>query len=214
MTSMGAGTALRLAHTAVLAAVCVVVSGLGHDLSSGTSPSPWGYALALPPVCAAAWRLTRAERSATVVVGASAIGQVMLHALFSLANQRSTGGHAHGPAHTTRSDGPPAELPLHGAFDSSLLTSGMAGAHLLAGAVCGWWLWRGGRALVQLGRALELFAGRIGARLLLALAVLAGGCPALPAAPVPPGHRTPTRRPDSLALLRAVSRRGPPLLSS
>lgn len=48
MTPMAAGYALRLAHTAVLAAVCVVVSGLGHALAAGVSPSPQGYVFALP----------------------------------------------------------------------------------------------------------------------------------------------------------------------
>ncbi|MFE7135042.1 hypothetical protein ACFVIM_29705 [Streptomyces sp. NPDC057638] len=219
---MGAGTALRLTHTAVLAAVCVVLSGLGHDLSSGVSPSPWGYALALPPVCAAAWWLTRAERSAPVVVGAIALGQPLLHVLFGAAPHGPGGGASgrthnagHRPGHTPLTDGPPPEpLSPHALFDPSLLTFGMAGAHLLAGAVCGWWLWRGERALVQLGRALTLFTSGIRAVLRLIREVLGGEPPRLPSVAVALDHRVPVRRPDSFLLLRGLSRRGPPLLPS
>ncbi|WP_197370188.1 hypothetical protein, partial [Streptomyces clavuligerus] len=162
---MAAGYALRLAHTAVLAAVCVVVSGLGHALAAGVSPSPQGYVFALPPVLAASWRLTRARRSAGVVVVACAAQQLALHVLFGLVAHGGPGDAAGHPA----GHAPAQEVPLGG--DGGLfgygvhldalaasLTSGMAGAHLLAGAVCGWWIWRGEQALVQLGRALALFA--------------------------------------------------------
>ncbi|GAA2238920.1 hypothetical protein GCM10010232_27200 [Streptomyces amakusaensis] len=218
MTTMGAGSALRLAHTAVLAAVGVVVSGLGHDLSSGASVSVWGYLLALPLAGAAAWRLTRTERSARAVVGTSAVGQLALHVLFGLVSPHGAHG-AHGGPHGAGHSGahalshPPA--PPAGALDITALASpgaAMAGAHLLAGAVCGWWLWRGERALVQLARALDLFGG---GRLRLALAILSGGCAALPAGPAPaPTRAAPAGPPASLVLLRALSRRGPPLLPS
>ncbi|MFF8957875.1 hypothetical protein [Streptomyces sp. NPDC014894] len=206
---MGAGSALRLAHTAVLAAVCVVVSGLGHDLSSGASPSPWGYALALPPVCAAAWRLTRTERSARAVVGASAIGQLALHVLFGLVSGHATHGAAHSGGHMTPSRPPPDGLIAATVLGSP--ASAMAGAHLLAGAVCGWWLWRGERSLVQLRRALGLFDR---GRLRLVRTVLSGAYAGLPALPAPAGHTEPVRLPASLEPLRALFRRGPPLLLS
>ncbi|MER5770777.1 hypothetical protein [Streptomyces sp. NPDC001985] len=207
---MGAGPALRLAHTAVLAAVCVVVSGLGHALSSdGASPSLWGYLVVIPPVCAAAWRLTRTERSARCVVAASAAGQLALHMLFGLvAHPPAGGGGLHPPGHTGM-----ARAPSGGVLDPSALTpltGAMGMAHLLAGAVCGWWLWRGERALVQLSRALRLFAG---GRLRFVRTVLCGVC--LPPVPlrVPPGHGAPVRAPASLVSLRALPRRGPPALS-
>ncbi|MEU5400692.1 hypothetical protein ABZ348_15535 [Streptomyces sp. NPDC005963] len=262
---MGAGRLLRLTHTAVLAAVCVVVSGLGHDLSSGVPPSVAGYALALPPVCAVAWRLTAKVRGAAFVMGVSAAGQALLHALFGMVSHgggaRSAGhgtGHcshhapastaAHGTGHPTghaiappgghgsaHGSGPPSspgaelldagypvgQLPsgpssmqldlLTGAFDSATLTSGMALAHLLAGAVCGWWLWRGERALVQLALALSLF-GAHGLRFLRT--VLLGVRPPSPLPPAPSAGRRPIQLPVSVELLRTLPRRGPPLLPS
>ncbi|GLF95845.1 hypothetical protein [Streptomyces yaizuensis] len=221
---MAAGSALRLAHTAVLAAVCVVVSGLGHALASGASPPLRAYALALPPVLAAGWRLTRRERSARAVVAASAAGQLALHVLFGLVS--------HGPAAPGHPPGHPAPggTSLAGltvsaeAVTASLtasLTSGMAGAHVLAGAVCGWWLWRGERALVQLGRALALFAdGPLHSvrtailRTALIEAVLRGTLVPPPAPAVPAGPPEPARMPAFLLPLRTLSRRGPPLLPS
>ncbi|WP_323392452.1 hypothetical protein [Streptomyces jumonjinensis] len=208
MTTMGAGSALRLTHTAVLAAVCVIVSGLGHDLSSGAAPSPQGYALALPPVCAIAWRLTRRRRSAPAVVTASALLQLALHVLFGLAPHGASPGPAHGGHPAMR------EAPLTGLLAPALLTSltyGMAGAHVLAGAVCGWWLWRGEHALVQLARALALF---LGGRLRFALTVLTGAYSGLPVFWAPVGRRAPALLPASLEPLRALYRRGPPLLPS
>ncbi|MFJ6572300.1 hypothetical protein ACIQNU_33330 [Streptomyces sp. NPDC091292] len=244
---MRAGPGLRVAHTAVLAAVCLVLSGLGHALTSGMSPSPWAYALAVPPLCAGGWLLTRTERSASAVVAFCALVQLALHAWYGLiephgpaARSGTHPGHGspslsmapgmtHGSAHP-----PPAPAnPSAGSPDDVVaetfavlfdgLTPGMTAAHLLAGAVCGWWLWRGERALVQLARALRLFAGAplrsAGARLRFARAVLAavlGGAYAglPPAAPVPVRDRRPARLPASVALLRAVPRRGPPLLPS
>ncbi|MFF2847100.1 hypothetical protein ACFVT5_12275 [Streptomyces sp. NPDC058001] len=247
---MRAGPGLRVAHTAVLAAVCLVLSGLGHALSSGMSPSPWAYAVALPPLCAGGWLLTRTERSASVVVSFCAVVQVALHGLYGLVAHHGSSAHSgtrpghgshlmapgmtHGSAHPPPSDSPadsladspgevPTEVPASLADVLDGLTPGMTAAHLVAGAVCGWWLWRGERALRQLARALRLFAGAplrlVGARLRFARAVLGAvlggaysGPP--PAAPVPVRDRRPARLPASVALLRAVPRRGPPLLPS
>lgn len=300
MTPMRAGRLIRLAHTAVLAAVCVVVSGLGHDLSSGVPPSLTGYALALPLVGAVAWWLTGEERSARFIIGVSAAGQVALHSLFGLVSHGGDQGSAHssgewgslrgdggqhGPApgesgpgvtagvgygghppeHTEHSGPggwaealgqpePPALPPLPSspppsdellapfplleafpplgllseslstahsttahwagapwAWHSSLLTTGMVLAHVVAGAVCGWWLWRGERALVQLALALSLFTTR-GLRL-LGIALL-GVPPEAPLWAAPRTAQRPIRRPVSIEFLRTLPRRGPPLLPS
>lgn len=212
MSRMGAGSALRLTHTAVLAAVCVVVSGAGHTLASGTSPPPTSYLVAVPPVCLLAWRLTRKERSAGAVVTVSALVQAALHLLFGLFPHEGSGGPG-GPA--TGHHAPPG--PVSGVVDPAVLLpglfSGMTAAHAVAGAVCGWWLWRGERALAQLALALDLFAG---GRLRFAYAVLRGAY-AVPAPRVVRPRRVPERHvrlPASLLLLRAVTRRGPPLLPS
>ncbi|MFD8934488.1 hypothetical protein ACFV0R_04405 [Streptomyces sp. NPDC059578] len=218
---MGAGTALRLTHATILVAVCVVVSGLGHALASGVSPSFQGYVVAVPPVSLLAWRLTRRERSAGAVIGASAGAQVMLHALFGLTH--GPGGTAHG-VHTAHPRPATADgtglagstalalfRSLRGLFDLSSVSSGMASAHVLAGAVCGWWLWRGERALAQLGRALALFLGGL---LRFAVAALCGAQVLPVATPAPVERRASDRLPSPLALLRAAPRRGPPPFAS
>ncbi|WP_241671718.1 hypothetical protein [Streptomyces sp. IB2014 016-6] len=237
MTAMGAGPALRLARTAVFAAVCVVVSGLGHALSSGGPLPPRVLALAFLPVCAAGWWLSGKERGGAVVVGASAAGQLLLHAVFSGLHPLPPGGHAghggHGAAErgggTSVGDGREVSHEafgellgpngLAGLLDSSGFTSGMLGAHLLAGLVCGWWLWRGDRAFVQLVGALALFAcefayGLTYARLRFAHEVLSGGAPAHVRVLPPPVPYRPIRPPAQLPAPHAVSRRGPPLLPS
>ncbi|MFE0425972.1 hypothetical protein [Streptomyces sp. NPDC058953] len=210
MSRMGAGSALRLAHTAVLAAVCVVVSGAGHTLASGTSPPPTSYAVAVPPVCLLAWHLTRKERSAGAVVSVSALTQAALHLLFGLFPHGAPGGGK--PAHHASAPG-----PASGVVDPAALLPGlfstMTAAHAVAGAVCGWWLWRGERALAQLALALDLFAGD---RLRFAWTVLRGAY-TTPVPRVVRPQRARERRvrlPASLLLLRAVTRRGPPLLPS
>ncbi|MFD3522621.1 hypothetical protein [Streptomyces sp. NPDC058653] len=238
MTAMGAGPALRLARTAVFAAVCVVVSALGHTLSSGDPLPPRALAFAFLPVCVAGWWLSRRERGGALIVGASAAGQLLLHAVFSGLHPAPRGGHAgHDAGHTgAASAGTTAgggdrgaggetsheafgELlgmngPI-GLLDSSGLTSGMIGAHLLAGLVCGWWLWRGDHAFVQLMGALALFVGEFAyglayERLRLAHTMLSGGGTAYRPVLAPPVAYRPIRPPAQLPAAHVVSRRGPP----
>ncbi|MEU0371508.1 hypothetical protein ABZ070_14825 [Streptomyces sp. NPDC006283] len=211
---MGAGPALRLAHTAVFAAVCVAVSGLGHALSSGAALSPSALALAFVLMCGAGWQVTYGEHRAPVIIGASALGQLALHALFGLlhpappASPRTAGhGHAlhhglHGPAETAGD--------VMAAMSSSNGTT-MAGAHVVAGMLCGWWLWRGEAAAVQLARSLALF---VGTSLHTAWRMLSGAAPLPRAAWLPAPRRRASRRPTALLVLYAVTRRGPPSLPS
>ncbi|MFI1828471.1 hypothetical protein ACH41E_18795 [Streptomyces sp. NPDC020412] len=215
---MRAGSALRLVHTAVLTAVCAVVSGFGHDLASGDSPPGFAYGLALPPLAALAWRLTRKERSVGAVVGASAAAQVALHLLFAAvghggAPAAGTGAPHHPGPHLGMRSAPVAALDR--VLDPGLLGSGMTFAHLLAGAICGWWLWRGEQALVQLarlGRAAPL-PQLVRQWLRLVRAALGVRRAALPCAVrLVTAPRPPPRRPASLVPLRAVTRRGPPVL--
>ncbi|WP_445399209.1 hypothetical protein ACSMX9_01230 [Streptomyces sp. LE64] len=217
MTTMGAGTPLRFVHTAILVAVCVTVSGFGHDLASGVSPAPGGYLLAVPPVALVGWWLSRRPRSAGTVIVVSSAVQLALHALFGLAHDPPDPTPGHGPhaGHvmppgTNRmpaEEGTAALQALGGLLDALAPTSAMTGAHALAGAVCGWWLWRGERSLAQLGQALDLFLSGL---LRFAVAVLGGARP-LPAPPSGTTERaTRDRLPSPLDLLRAVPRRGPP----
>lgn len=216
MVAMGAGPALRLVRTAVFAAVCVLVSGLGHALSSGGPLPPGALALAFLPVCGAGWLLSRRERGGAVIVAASAVGQLLLHAVFSGLHPRPAGDHLGQPgSHGAHGGHEAGEMAYEGwgaaLLDSSGLTSGMVGAHLLAGLVCGWWLWRGDRAFVQLLSTLGLFAFE---RLRFAHAVLSGGPSTyLPVLASPVAYR-PIRPPAQLPAPHVVSRRGPPLLPS
>ncbi|MET9557632.1 hypothetical protein [Streptomyces sp. NPDC006645] len=227
MATMGAGPALRLVRTAVFAAVCVLVSGLGHALSSGGALPPRVLALAFLPMCGAGWLLSRRERGGAVIVAASAAGQLLLHAVFSALHPRPAAGHtAHG-AHghevgELAHEGLPALLldssgivsgVFSGVFSgfTSDLTSGMAGAHLMAGLVCGWWLWRGDRAFGQLLTTLGLFAFE---RLRFAHALLSGGWATYLPVFAPPVAYRPIRPPAQLPPPHVVSRRGPPLLPS
>ncbi|MEV0041519.1 hypothetical protein [Streptomyces sp. NPDC050804] len=221
---MRAGPALRLTRAAVFAAVCVAVSGLGHALRSAT-PLPWpALAAALVAMGGAGWWLAGRERGAPAIVGASAVGQVTLHALFSwthvllpgagtartmeMPGAGRSGMAAH--AHAGTAEGPTDLLALVLAYDGHSLTSGMALAHLVAGLLCGWWLWRGEAAVLQLGRSLALF---VGAPLLRAWRVLSGAGPLLPRARTVALHRS-HRRPRRLVVLYGISRRGPPFRPS
>ncbi|MET4927008.1 hypothetical protein P3L51_32425 [Streptomyces sp. PSRA5] len=225
---MGAGPALRLARTAVFAAVCVLVSGLGHALSSGGPLPPRVLALAFLPVCGAGWLLSRRERGGAVIVAASAGGQMLLHGVFGGLHPRPPGGHGGHGGHegggTGAMKGSGGGEMTHDAFgellspngltgllDSSGLSSGMVGAHLLAGLVCGLWLWRGDRAFVRLMGSLKLFVYE---RLRFAHAVLSGGGPTYLPVLAPPVTYRPVRPPAQLPALHVVSRRGPPLLPS
>lgn len=215
MAAMGAGTALRLARTALFAVVCVAVSGLGHALMSD-GPVPLLPLLAvLLPVAGAGWWFAGRAGNAPVTVSAHVLGQLGLHAYFTASGTRSA-RHTHGAMPHAAHAGPArdashsTELPteLLAAFDGSVFTTGMAAAHAVAGLVCGWWLWRGEVALARLGRSLALFVRaplRTAWRLWSATPPTAGR---------PVRRRTrrrPGRRPQDLLALHAISRRGPPL---
>ncbi|MFC9244571.1 hypothetical protein ACFT7S_11235 [Streptomyces sp. NPDC057136] len=220
---MEAGPALRFVRAVMFAVVCVAVSGLGHaHMSGGSLPLPvLGSALLL--VTGAGWWLAGRERTASGVVAASALGQVSLHAFFSSlpSAPASMAGHASAvrhsgamdhsahsahSAHESMGDGPSDPMALVAAFDGSVLTTGMAAAHLIAGLVCGWWLWRGETAFVQLGRSLALF---VCAPLRTAWRLWTVGSSAGPVTRWRT-RRRPGRRLQGLLLLHCLSLRGPP----
>ncbi|MFJ4966357.1 hypothetical protein ACIP6P_28555 [Streptomyces sp. NPDC088729] len=214
---MGARTALRLGRTVLFALVCVAVSGLGHALMSGAAPPLLAQATALVPVCGAGWWLARRERGAATTVAAHVLGQSMLHAYFAAIGPRLSSavgagvrhhgatGHAHHPGRAA--DGSLA-AELLAAFDGSAITGGMAAAHLLAGLVCGWWLWRGEVALARLGRCLALF---LRAPLRTAWRLWSAAPPAPAPARRRPARRGTGRRARGLLAAHSLSRRGPPL---
>lgn len=220
MAVMEAGPALRFVRAVMFSVVCVAVSGLGHaHMSGGTLPLPVLVA-ALLPATGAGWWLAGRERHASVVVAASALGQVFLHALFSslpsclpgarAATGHTMAGHHTGPVghsdHGVTAESPSDPMAVVAAFDGSVFTTGMAAAHLVAGLVCGWWLWRGERALVRLGRSLALF---VCAPLWTALRLWSVGSPVGPVTRWRT-RRRPGRRLQDLLLLHGLSLRGPP----
>ncbi|GAA3016423.1 hypothetical protein [Streptomyces fulvorobeus] len=223
---MGAGPALRFVRAVLFAVVCVAVSGLGHaHMSGGSLPLP-ALASALLLVTCAGWWLAGRERTACAAVAASAVGQVFLHAFFSslpsAARERPyTAGeppvsavHAYAVHHSGAVDHVAHEatagaVPGPGlleAFDGSTLSAGMAAAHLIAGLLCGWWLWRGEAAVVQLARSLALF---VRAPLATAWRLWDAGPPQAPLTRWRP-RRRPGRRLQELLLLHGLSLRGPP----
>ncbi|MFE4535521.1 hypothetical protein ACFRKB_10630 [Streptomyces scopuliridis] len=222
---MGAGPAFRLTRAAIFAVVCVAVSGLGHALRSEVPLPRTALAVALVLAGGAGWWLAGRERGVLAIAGASGAGQLVLHTLFSWTHtlpppagtasapgmpggDRSAMAMAH--AHSGMSEAPPDILALVLAYDGHSLTSGMAAAHCVAGLLCGWWLWRGESAVLQLGRTLALF---VAAPLLLAWRVLTGIGFAPPCTRIrTPGR--PRRGPRPLVLLRGITRRGPPVLPS
>lgn len=229
MTAMRAGPALRLTRAAIFAAVCVAVSGLGHALSSGGPVPLPALGGAFVMVLGAGWWLTGRDRGAPVVVAASAVGQAVLHYLFGVlplclpasgtaGTAGASGGGRSGMtmsmahAHQEMSAESADLMALTMAYDGHSPTAGMAAAHLLAGLLCGWWLWRGETAVGQLARSLALF---IGSPLRLAWRVLSRPAAGhrLPAARPTVPHRAP-RRPGRRVVLDSASRRGPPLLPS
>ncbi|MFC5801270.1 hypothetical protein [Streptomyces formicae] len=85
-----AGAGLRLLRAAVFAAVCVVLSALGHVLAA-CAPVPWwtllaGFVIVLAVVAPLAGR----ERSLPVIATALAGGQLTLHVLFGLGQRHLT----------------------------------------------------------------------------------------------------------------------------
>ncbi|QEU89662.1 hypothetical protein [Streptomyces kanamyceticus] len=227
---MTSGPVFRLARAAVFAAVCVVVTALGHTLMSGAALPWWAVGYAFAATAAAAWWLTGRERGAPTVVSATVVAQLALHELFGFAQRLgaapgagATGGdgmahmnhmnHAMRmpmPAHSgagtdsATASGPDAGEWIMSLFGHSAL--GMFLAHVVAALICALWLWRGEAAAFRTGRAL---AAALFVPLRLVLRVLVA---ALPPAPPRVGTLVPVPRLRGVLLQYAVSRRGPPVL--
>ncbi|MFD5425406.1 hypothetical protein [Streptomyces sp. NPDC127084] len=85
-----AGAGLRLLRAAVFAAVCVVLSALGHVMASCAAVPWWTLAAGFLGVFAAAAPLAGRERSMPVIATALTGGQLALHALFGLGQRQLT----------------------------------------------------------------------------------------------------------------------------
>ncbi|MFD0168200.1 PE-PGRS family protein [Streptomyces decoyicus] len=208
----------------VFATVCVLLTALGHVLSSG-SPLSWYVVIAsVVGSSAGVWCFARRERGPVVVGLLTAGTQAALHTAFALSQTAPE-----------RADGPwslgrlwwkvmacEGAAPLPSArFGDGLVSDAMPGmprslhegihsggnsmlvAHLLVAALSAWWMWGGEQAAFRVVRTVSLFLFR---RLFAALR------------PVPPAvvedARVPRQRPRralrELLLAHVVSLRGPP----
>lgn len=185
---MGAEQAVRVLRCAVFATATTVLAALAH-LASGTHLPPAGWLLAAGAgVGVAVHPLTRRERGLPTVLGAAVAGQLVLHAVLTVAMAGSCGRGSAGAAAMPGMS--PARVPMAGAMGSGLgCTAGgwlpmsapgrpatvMLVGHLLASVALAWWLRRGERAVARLGVVLTQALAPVVRRLLAVL---------LPARPV------------------------------
>lgn len=219
---------LRVLRSAVFAAVCTAVSGLGHAMMSGTGVPVWALLYAFAGVTAMAWWATGKQRGARVILGGSVATQLALHCVFmlgqlvvgasatavsdpampatgmggmaSMASMPGMAGSATGSGAMGSTVGPGGGMDMH---EWSL---GMLMLHAAVALVCGLWMWRGEVALYRMVRSL---AWVLAAPLRYVLAVCGV---VLPPVPGVRADGPPRLRPAEGILRHAVVRRGPPSL--
>jgi hypothetical protein len=210
---------LRLLRSAVFAAVCTAMSGLGHAMMSGAGVPVWALLYAFAGVTAVAWWATGRQRGGPAVLAGTVVTQFTLHCLFTL-GQMIADAPAAGPGMPAASAGSGATSSMPGMAMPA--TSGAGGpgggmtmhewslgmllAHTAAALVCGLWLWRGEVAVHRMVRAL---AWMLTAPLRVVLAACA---PAVPSAAPLRTDAAPRVRSAGVLLRHAVARRGPPPL--
>ncbi|MFI8893487.1 hypothetical protein [Streptomyces paradoxus] len=227
----GVTDALCLVRAGVFAAVCVVVMALDHALMFDDALPWWAVGAAFAATASGAWWLTRRERRAPVVVGATVVAQGLLHLLFSLIHwlvrqpaavgaptvERASGLQGgvffpsgvvvDHPVLLSRALGRLSDAPLLSAVTPGPVTW-MFAVHLLAAVACGVWLWRGEAAAHRIGRVLAaaLFAPL--RRVCRALFLTTARREPPPCRVAVDGAENP--RPTPSSLRHAVVRRGPP----
>ncbi|MFD9790023.1 hypothetical protein ACFWXK_03635 [Streptomyces sp. NPDC059070] len=82
---MTAGDCCRTVRAAMFAALCVLLTALGHALMSGSPVPWWALGCGLVGTGATAWCLAGRERGFAQVVAVAVVAQVVLHELFSMA---------------------------------------------------------------------------------------------------------------------------------
>lgn len=176
---------LRLARASVFAAVCVLLTAVGHGTASGRPLGPGSVLAGFAGVLAVAFVLAGHERSLPTITGGLLGGQFMLHALFTAA---ATGSGHHGDLQQL------AAAPAGNG-------AGMTSAHLLAALGSGWWLRRGEQSAWRLARQA---AGALLRPLLLVFSVPVEQVRRVPAPPDAPAPRA------AEALRHVLVLRGPP----
>ncbi|WP_017571486.1 hypothetical protein [Nocardiopsis halotolerans] len=180
---------LRAARAGVFASVCSAVSVGGHTLTSDHGVPLVGLLVGAALVYAFAWSATGRERGLGAIAGWMAWGQLALHLVFSMAQSAGAhGAHASGPA----------------AVEAASGGTEMLVAHLVAGAVCAWWLRQGEAALFSY---LRLAAAAL--LPVLVLAVPRALPERVPPAPLPERN---TPAPVTPYLRHSLVLRGPPAL--
>jgi len=209
---MDAPTALRDRRTRVgaslvVAALAIVVTGVGHGLAGGAFPHPVALLLGLIVTTLVGVVVIGPRASIGRLALGVAVDQLLLHALFTvlgtagaLSSSGTGGAHA---SHLT-----PWVAPTSGASDATgipaLLDPVMAGHHALAGVVVLALLLRGRASIVSAITALGL---RIRRALTPLQALRAPVAPRPSAPPVEPAA------PRSALAPRAERRRGPPVFA-
>ncbi|WP_327580061.1 MULTISPECIES: hypothetical protein [unclassified Streptomyces] len=200
-----------MARAAAFAAVCVLLTALGHTLMSGTSVPWWALGAGATATGSAAWLLAGRERGLITVVGVAVAAQAALHSLFALAQVLAQPEPSGGTLARQKAD--------MGSMDMGSMTHSMSAmehtmggmsplgmllAHLLAAVLSGLWLAYGEQAVFRIARS---FAAWLVAPLRLVLR--------LPAPPHRP--RLHVRRAESdrapclLLLTHTITSRGPPV---
>ncbi|MCX5387645.1 hypothetical protein [Streptomyces sp. NBC_00083] len=97
-----AGAGLRLLRAAVFAAVCVVLSAMGHVMAACATVPWWTLLAGFLGVLAVVAPLAGRERSLPSIAGGLAVGQLGLHALFGIGQHTAAAS----------GDGSTGDLPL------------------------------------------------------------------------------------------------------
>ncbi len=178
---------LRVTRATIFAAICVLLSAIGHVEASRHAVGPSALLLAFAATSAVSWAVADRQRGIFAIGGGLLGLQVALHLWFGVASAGGHGGHDMSDA-----AGDPRALA-------------MMAAHGVAAVVCAVWLWCGEMALFALLRTLY---ARMVVPLLLVL-VHSSATDAVSGSSVGVERRVPVLHG---ALLRYVlARRGPPL---
>ncbi|OKK08233.1 hypothetical protein AMK26_04245 [Streptomyces sp. CB03234] len=211
---------MRALRAALFAAVCVTLAAMGHSSMSAHHVPPGSLLVALGVTGGLAW-LAAGRRRGPAFIGTGLLAlQSVLHVTFT----GSGGHHSHGAGTAADMTAGPAPDAMPGMAHGATMpgvpagsggvaellaglvggaSAGMVAVHLLAAAVCAFWLARGEAAFFRLARA-------VGALAITPLRLLLAAV-RLPDAPRPPRLRTRTlRRHHGVVLAHTLSRRGPP----
>ena len=143
---------LPAVRAAMFTAVCLGLSVAAHRAMSQTAIPPWAVVLGGIGVYAPARLGSRRERGLLEITLLMGVLQVALHLLFAYAQEQaaSAAQMSMSPAQSMPGMAMPAGSSMSsmsGAGGGMRMSSGMLLGHVLAAAVCAWWLRRGEAAV-------------------------------------------------------------------